>query len=92
MIERFSELRCKEIINVCDGARMGYIWDLEIETCSGDIRAILVPGRGSFFGRFCCKDDYLIPWECITKIGEDLILVEINPEKARIPREKRWKF
>ena len=31
MQQRFSELRCKEVINICDGARLGYVDDLVLE-------------------------------------------------------------
>ena len=31
MLIRFSELACKEVINLCNGARLGYVSDLELE-------------------------------------------------------------
>ena len=31
MLMRFSELACKEVINLCNGARLGYVSDLELE-------------------------------------------------------------
>ena len=31
MLERFSCLRRKEVVNVCDGCRLGYVGDLEIK-------------------------------------------------------------
>ena len=32
-----SELRCREIINLCDGARMGYVSDIQFNPDSGQI-------------------------------------------------------
>ncbi len=32
---RIVDLRCKEVISVCDGSRLGYVNDVEIDTCSG---------------------------------------------------------
>ena len=32
----FSDLRYKEVINVCDGQRMGYFCDAEIASAPGD--------------------------------------------------------
>ena len=40
----FSELRCREVINLCDGARLGCICDLEMDACTGAVYAIIVPG------------------------------------------------
>ena len=52
----FCELREKEIINICDGARLGCICDLEIDDSTGTICSIVVPGPSRFlaqFGRTC---------------------------------------
>ena len=35
MLNRFSELRNKEIIHVCEGCRLGYMNDLTIELETG---------------------------------------------------------
>ena len=40
----FNELREKEIINICDGARLGRICDLELDDCTGLLCSIVVPG------------------------------------------------
>ena len=37
MVNRFSELRSKEIIHVCEGTRLGYVNDLVIDICCGKI-------------------------------------------------------
>lgn len=69
--ENFRE---KEVINACDGRRLGYVSDIEFDVCDGRITAIIVPGRGGFLG--CGGTDIVIPWEKIRKIGEDVILVD----------------
>ena len=38
----FCELREKEILNICDGARLGCICDLEIDDSTGTICSIAV--------------------------------------------------
>ena len=80
MAERCStcELRDKEVINLCDGRRLGYISDFELELCSGRITAICVPGEMGCFG-FKKGEEIVIPWENIQRIGEDAILVEVPP-------------
>ena len=86
---RIVDLRCKEVINVCDGARLGYAFDVEFDSCTGQIVAIVVPGPCRFFGLFGREDDYVVPWECIAKIGEDIILVKYD--RPRPPKNKERK-
>ena len=78
-----ADLRCKEVINVCTGFRMGYVCDALLDTVTGRLQAIVVPGRYKVLGIFGREDDYVIPWENIKRIGEDLILVEIDGEYRR---------
>lgn len=84
---RLADLRCREVINLCDGCRMGYVGDVEIDILCGRVVALIVPGRARFFGLFGREDDYIIPWECIEKIGEDIILVRFDLPPRR-PKEK----
>ena len=41
MMERFSHLRRKEVINICDGRRLGFVGDLELKVPEGDICSCL---------------------------------------------------
>lgn len=86
---RIADLRCKEVINICSGFRLGFVYDVLFDTQTGQIAALAVPGPCRFFGLFGREDDYIIPWECIKKIGDDIILVEINGEHRREKRSKR---
>lgn len=74
----YSELKRKEIINVCDGARLGCISDLELDDCTGLISAIVVPGAARFLGLFRGPDELVIPYCRIEKIGDDVILVRVE--------------
>lgn len=89
MINRLSELRCKEVINLCDGCRIGYVTDAEIDTGNGRVVSLILPGPCRFFGLFGRDSDYVIPWECIRRIGEDIILVEVELTQVRKGRKKR---
>ena len=71
-----SDLKVKEVINVIDGKRLGAITDIEIDVESGKLTSIVVPGNGKFLGLFGRNEDVVIPWEKISKIGFDVILVE----------------
>ena len=89
---RVTDMRCKEVINVKDGQRLGFISDVEVEIPEGLVCALVVPGPCRFFGLFGRKDDFVIPWRCIRRVGEDIVLVEMEPDKCRVPRPKpRWK-
>ena len=76
MDQRFTELRCREVINICDGCRLGYVGDLELHIPEGEVAAIIVPGPPKFFGLFGRGEEYYIPWRCIKRIGDDVILIE----------------
>ena len=89
MAERLSEIRCKEVINVADGCRLGFAEDFEIDLQDGRLCAILIPGPCRFFGLFGRDCDYVVPFHCIRKIGEDIILVDIVPDKVRRPRQRK---
>ena len=72
-----TELRNKEVINTCDGRRLGCVIDVEFDVCDGKIVSLVVPGDGkvSLFGK--CEGVY-VPWCKIEKIGDDIILVNIG--------------
>ena len=89
MITRITDLHYKEVINVQDGKRLGYIGDAEIDLESGEVRSLIVPGRYRFFGLFGREDDYILPWDCISRIGDDIILVEVKGEHVRGKREMK---
>ena len=72
----FCELRAKEVVNASDGRKLGRITDLVFSADSGEVKGIVAPfTRRGLFGK---GQDVFIPWRCIQKIGEDVILVEIG--------------
>lgn len=92
ILERFNtyDLRDKEVINLCDGARIGCPSDFEFSSTDGKITAIIVPGQGGFLGLGKSRD-IIIPWNKIECIGEDTILVRLPPNEFFIPDEDRKK-
>ena len=89
MSVKFTQLQCKEVISVKDGQRLGFISDVVVEVPQGCICALVVPGPCRFCGCFGRKDDYLIPWESVCRIGSSVVLVDIQPDCCRSPRPKR---
>jgi len=75
-VTRFSDLRYKEVVNVCDGTRYGYVCDAEIDITCGEILSLIVPGCIRFPWIFGAQEEFIIPWDAIKKIGDDIILVE----------------
>lgn len=86
MDSRIGELRCKEVINVTDGSRYGYVGDAEVDLETGQIRALIVPGRLRLLGLLGREAEKVFPWSSVRRFGEDLILVEDMP--AVLPRRR----
>jgi YlmC/YmxH family sporulation protein len=86
---RLGELAGKEIININDGARLGVIGetDLAIDDETGQIKSIILPRRGNLFTMFNEKQELIIPWEAIKKIGFEVIIVELD---QAIPRYGKY--
>ena len=78
-----SELRQKDVINTRDGRSLGTVIDIEFCLCDGRVTALIVPGGlrpASFWGQVFRgeKEVIVIPWEMICKIGDDVILVDVE--------------
>lgn len=75
MDTRIADLRYKEVISVEDGTRYGYVGDMKIDLETGRVKALVVPGRRRFFGLLGREEDKYIPWDAVSRFGEDIILV-----------------
>ena len=78
-----GSLSCKEVVDVQNGSRFGYVEDLEVDLESGQVRALVLPGRRRLFGLLGREEDRYIPWDRVRRFGEDIILVEQEPRPAR---------
>lgn len=81
----FCDLRAKEVINICDGRRLGNVIDLVFDCYCARITGIVVPYEKGFFNFFRSHQDIFIPWSRIIKIGKDVILVELTPQSLPFP-------
>ena len=88
MISYFSDLRYKEVIDVHSGFRLGYVCDAEFDDGEGRIVSLITPGKAKFFGLLGREDDYVLPWDCIVRIGSDIILFESKGEFMRRKQRK----
>ena len=84
---RMRDFRCKEVINICDGCRLGFVGDVDVLLPEGQVAAIVVFGPGRFFGLFGRGEEYYIPWDCIQRVGDDIILVEKSFPRRERERE-----
>ena len=75
---RLSDLQNKDIVSVNDGRNIGSIIDVKIDANSGNIVSFIIEPNKNFFKflRGNDKFDTEINWHSITKIGEDVILVD----------------
>ena len=76
---RAGDLRQKEVININDAKRLGFVSDVEVSLGSGVIEAIIVPGKVRMFN-FRLKGDIVIEWKNIKVIGDEVILVDYHEE------------
>lgn len=86
------EMGDKEVINLHDGMRLGYITDAEIDVKTGQVVCFIIEGRRKFFGLMGKDPDISIKWDEIEKIGEDLILVRRESVTVKRLPEKRFYY
>ena len=89
MDSRISDLRDKEVISVTDGSRYGYVGDVEFDLESGQVHALVVPGRLRLLGLLGREEDRVVPWKSVRRFGEDIILVDGEDIRRRPRRGRR---
>lgn len=78
MGDKGLDFKHKEVVNITDGKRLGYVQDVCADLETGIITSIIVPGASNrLLNIFSQNNDIVIPWQNIKCIGDDLILVEI---------------
>lgn len=75
-MNKASDFRQKEVINIYDGKRLGFVCDVDIDMDTGKLNSIIIPGGAKFLGLFGTRDDYVIPFSNIKTVGDDIILVD----------------
>jgi len=79
---RIYDMKQKEIINVRDGCRFGFVCDVEFDEDTGRITTVIVPGPAKLLGMFGREQEYCIPWDKITQVGEDIVLVDVDTKEV----------
>ena len=69
---RICDLKQKEVINIKDCKRLGFVGDVDFDICTGP---------GCVWGFLGHEKEYVIPFCDIKQIGDDIILVELREKK-----------
>ena len=84
MEDKGLDFKHKEVININNGRRLGYVQDVCADLETGRITSIIVPGgTNRIMNLFSSSNDIVIPWEKIHCISEDIILVEIEEKNKK---------
>ena len=78
---RICDLKCREVINIRDCKRLGFVGDVDFDLENGCILAIIVPGPPTICGLLGREKEFIIPYCCIRQVGPEIILVDVD-EKA----------
>ena len=77
MGQKGLDFKHKEVINVQDGKKLGFVQDVCADLETGRITSIIVPGANKFMSMISSSNDIVIPWEQIRCIGDEIILVQL---------------
>ncbi len=89
MFCKITDMHDKEVINISDGNRLGCVDDVEIDTGTAQLCAIVIHGKPKLLGFAGHEEDLVIPWKEIEIIGEETILVN-RPACPPPPRKPHW--
>ena len=83
---RLSDLQTKSIVSVNDGKNIGNIIDANVTT-DGTIESLVIEANKTFFS-LNRENDTEINWKDITKIGEDVILINMWYNKTEVQKSE----
>ncbi len=75
---KLSELQRKDIVNIKDGKLVGKIVDVEFDTSNGYVIKFIIEKAHFMRNLFSINDELTIKFTQIKKLGEDVILIDIN--------------
>lgn len=88
---KISDLRAREVVNVLDGKKLGNIIDIDLDMERGKVLAFVLPGRLRGWSIFSRREEIIVPWDKIVRIGRDVILVEV-PTFSEIDQQYSKKY
>ena len=87
MLCNMESLCRKDVINVCNGCRIGFVRDINMDTATACILALLVePDCGFSFKKK--NRTVVVPWDCVQVIGDATVLVRCETQPQPCEKEK----
>ncbi len=84
----FLELKAKQVINTVDGKCLGHITDIVFDVVTAKALGFIVPQPNQgFWGMFKGGKEIFIPFDCVCKLGVDVILVELYVDDSLNKRD-----
>ncbi|WP_099187960.1 YlmC/YmxH family sporulation protein [Tepidibacter mesophilus] len=77
---KISDMMEKEVVNINNGKKLGFINDIELDMGEGRIRSLIIVNEGSRGYLLSRGEACSISWNNIIKIGHDMILVKIDQQ------------
>ena len=77
MKKKGLDFKHKEVVNINDGKRLGFVQDVCAELETGNITSIIVPGNNKLINIFSAGNEIVKKKKKVKCIGEDIILVDI---------------
>lgn len=77
---RACDLKQREVINISNAQKLGYIYDVDIEFETGKILSLIIPRQRGLFNLFPKRNAYIIPWEKIIAVGKEVVLIDVRDE------------
>ena len=75
---RLSAFTKKEVVNLPDGRRLGFLSDAEVDLETGELTSIAVSVPAKLLATGAKGTELVIPFNKIKKVGEDIIFVDIE--------------
>lgn len=83
----FQELKAKQVVNTVDGKCLGRITDIIFDVVTARALGFVVPEPSKgIFNFFKGNKDIFIPFDCVCKMGVDVILVELYVDDKPKPK------
>jgi YlmC/YmxH family sporulation protein len=77
MLCNLESLRQKEVIDVRNGEKLGYIDDIELDAEHRTVHGFWIYGKRRFFGLLRMKEDVFVPSDSVQLYGRDVLLAEM---------------
>ncbi len=86
-MERMYNIKRKEVINIRDGTRLGFVSDVILDENCGQVKYFIVPAPTKLSCIFSARE-YRISWCDVKVLGEDFLLIDADTKTLLSDRKK----